>query len=168
MNIEVAKQLVELLKTQQEQDGFNMGYWFGDGNCDINPKGIVRDDLQPENLCFTTACAAGWLCTLYPEKAKELSKDRHDWNTNNFMVTIGSDLLEISESDGWELFFWSDVTRGDVSPETAVIKILEEMIVHPENNLSDLIKTYKAFEEDWDDDCDDYDDYDDYEYDEEE
>jgi hypothetical protein len=70
------------------------------------------------------------------------------------MVTIGSDLLEISESDGWELFFWSDVTRGDVSPETAVIKILEEMIVHPENNLSDLIKTYKAFEEDWDDEYD--------------
>lgn len=78
--------------------GFNMDYWFYDRG---NVGGLNNIQRPQENLCGTTACAAGWACFLWPG----------DVNRSGYWKYEAGDILGLSSEQSNYLFL------GDFIPE---------------------------------------------------
>lgn len=171
LNVEVAKNLVSKLKEELENKKFMMDDWFAGKHYErVDWEDAVIYDLEPDNYCFSTACAAGWLCVLYPEKAKELAKRyKRDYAVHP-MINIGKDILEINLVTASKLFCFHNNRCVTDTPEEAVIQILEHMIERPEDDMmvvmGGFIKSDDYNDYDYEDDYYDDEDEDDYDYDE--
>ena len=134
-NLDVAQNLVNVLKANREK--FDMLNWFADedGYALSMDRAITHS-----SYCFSTACAAGWIVALYPEKSKELYPLYASklWP----IQYIAANILGIDEYESYKLFLWDLPSIKLLSREDEIIEILEKAIDLKVTKLSEVLYDY--------------------------
>lgn len=93
LNIEAVNKTIEVIKSSNP-DKFRMGDFF---SRDFE---IMKDNPDPDEICFTAACIGGWVVIGNVEPAETI-------NIINCgdIDSIAGDLLGLSRTQRWQLFY---------------------------------------------------------------